>query len=170
MQLTPALLIAIAMSLVHGQTDFPFERNGECIDKCSLATGTKLIDGFTVDPTSPDFMKSLDVFCDKTGPHYNAYMNEAMECMGKFPKDQLDGFMKNFRPICNWYGEKVGKDTTTNALNKPKSTSSPSATGSSPSSTPTADNNQTKPNSSASLQATTLLSLASIFLAAVAQL
>ncbi|KAK9663762.1 hypothetical protein K7432_017944, partial [Basidiobolus ranarum] len=96
MHLSSTLFSVIVATLVSGQAEFPFERNGECIEKCSLSTGSKLVDGFTVDPKSPNFMKSLDLYCDKTGPNYNAYMNEAMECMGACPQAELDGFMKNF--------------------------------------------------------------------------
>ncbi|KAK9718026.1 hypothetical protein K7432_005807 [Basidiobolus ranarum] len=170
MHLTSTLFTVFVAALVSAQTEYPFPQNPECIDKCSMTTGSKLVDGYTVDPKSPNFLKSLDLFCDKTGANYNKYMNEAMECMGNCPKADLDIFMTNFRPICNWYGELVGKDTTTNALNNPKPTGSASGASQTTNSTPTGDKTTPKAtNSAATLRTGGMLALVSLFAAVVTQ-
>ncbi|KAK9765770.1 hypothetical protein K7432_005632 [Basidiobolus ranarum] len=169
MHLTSALFTVFAATLVSAQTEFPFPQNPECIEKCSMATGSKLVDGFTVDPKSPNFMKSLDLFCDKTGANYSKYMGEAMGCMGNCPKADVDTFMTNFRPICNWYGELVGKDTTADALNKPKSSASASDATQTTNPTPTDKATPQATNSAATLRTGGMLALVSLFAAVVTQ-
>ncbi|ORX95427.1 hypothetical protein K493DRAFT_197113, partial [Basidiobolus meristosporus CBS 931.73] len=96
-----ALFLAVAA--VSAQTsEFNVPSPSECISSCNQQGSAGLIEGFSADPKSPNFVASLGLLCEK-GPNYGKFMAVAGMCMTKCAKEEQDAFMTYHTSACAWY-------------------------------------------------------------------
>ena len=74
-----------------------------CFLACNVAAGQDYVTGWTMDSTSPKFVPSLAIMCNKTGPNYRNFMTKAGTCMAKCTNDDPELFNKEFSGACAWW-------------------------------------------------------------------
>lgn len=74
-----------------------------CFTACNVAAGQDYLTGWTMDHTSPLFVSSLAIMCNKTGPNYRAFMTKAGTCMSKCTGDDPELFNQEFQGACAWW-------------------------------------------------------------------
>ncbi|ORZ18552.1 hypothetical protein BCR42DRAFT_411137 [Absidia repens] len=112
-----SLLALGAASYVAAQNCNPtynVASSGDCMKQCSMDAGKSIYSDYTLDPASPNFIKSLSSSCYKGTPDYIAFMTSAGTCWLKCDKKQQDDYtQREFKESCSWYNEH--KDDTCNA-------------------------------------------------------
>ncbi|KAI9344726.1 hypothetical protein BD770DRAFT_397381 [Pilaira anomala] len=76
-----------------------------CFTGCNVQAGQKYVTGWTMDSTSPLFIQSLAVMCEKTSPNYRAFMTTAGTCMAACTGDDPELFNAEFQGACAWYAQ-----------------------------------------------------------------
>jgi hypothetical protein len=76
-----------------------------CFTACNVAAGQTYVAGWTMNPTSPLFVSSLAIMCNKTGPNYRAFMTTAGMCMAKCTGDDPELFNAEFAGACAWWNQ-----------------------------------------------------------------
>ncbi|GAA5796928.1 hypothetical protein HPULCUR_002306 [Helicostylum pulchrum] len=74
-----------------------------CFTACNVKAGEKFVSGWTMDSSSPLFIKSLAVMCEKSSPDFSAFMTAAGTCMTGCTGDDPELFNKEFAGACAWY-------------------------------------------------------------------
>jgi hypothetical protein len=74
-----------------------------CFTNCNVVAGQEWVPGWTTDSTSPLFISSLALMCNKTGPNYRSFMTKAGTCMSKCAGDDPELFNAEFRDACAWW-------------------------------------------------------------------
>ncbi|KAI8878277.1 hypothetical protein K501DRAFT_196255, partial [Backusella circina FSU 941] len=108
-----------------------------CFTNCNVEAGKKYgVPNWTMDHTSPDFIASLTLMCDKSGSNYGSFMATAGMCMAGCAGDDPELFNTEWAGACAWYethkndqcttGSGNATATTTAGGGLPTSTSAPS--------------------------------------------
>lgn len=84
-----------------------------CFTNCNVVAGQTWVPGWTMDHTSPLFLSSLALMCNKTGPNYRAFMTAAGTCMAGCSGDDPTLFAQEFAGACAWWA--IHKDDTCSA-------------------------------------------------------
>lgn len=99
-----------------------------------------------MDHTSPNFIKSLTLMCNKGTSEYLAFMSKAGMCMAGCPDDQAL-FNNEFAGACAWWAQhkddkcgEVGASSNSTASGSASASASASSAGAAQSSSAVADN------------------------------
>jgi hypothetical protein len=74
-----------------------------CFTACNVVSGQEWVPGWTMDHTSPKFIPSLTLMCNKTAPEYRKFMTKAGTCMAQCTSDDPESFNKEFQGACAWW-------------------------------------------------------------------
>ncbi|KAI8882177.1 hypothetical protein K501DRAFT_273902 [Backusella circina FSU 941] len=97
----------------------------ECFTNCNIASittvlfiylfaaGNAFVPGWTMDSTSPLFIDSLELMCDRNGTNYRTFMTNAGMCMASCTGDDPELFNAEWSGACAWWAEH--KDDTCSA-------------------------------------------------------
>ncbi|KAI9485256.1 MAG: hypothetical protein EXX96DRAFT_471815 [Benjaminiella poitrasii] len=77
----------------------------ECYTNCNIQAGQKWVSGWTMDHTSPLFLDSLALMCDRTGANYGSFMATAGMCMAGCTGDDPELFNQEWASACAWWAE-----------------------------------------------------------------
>ncbi|KAI8087055.1 uncharacterized protein B0P05DRAFT_465858, partial [Gilbertella persicaria] len=121
----PTLAISVAIATLASTAlaadcnpSYNIASSTECYTNCNVKAGQKYVDGWTMDHTSPLFLDSLAIMCNKSGPNYGSFMTTAGICMTSCAGDDPELFNKEFASACAWWNEHkndkcTAKTTTT---------------------------------------------------------
>ncbi|KAI8338530.1 hypothetical protein BC941DRAFT_469638 [Chlamydoabsidia padenii] len=104
-----SLLVLGAVSYTAAQNCNPsynVASSGACMDQCAQDAGGSIISGYTTDPASGNFIKSLGVNCGRGTPEYTQFMIKAGTCWTTCEKSQQDDYIqREFPQSCGWYNQ-----------------------------------------------------------------
>ncbi|KAI8365775.1 hypothetical protein BD560DRAFT_332482 [Blakeslea trispora] len=103
------LILFASAATVFGSTtgcnpSYNVTSSGTCFSNCNSQAGSAYLSGWTMDPDSPLFIKSLSIMCNKGTPEYLAFMTKAGMCMVNCPDDPTL-FNTEFSGACSWYNQ-----------------------------------------------------------------
>ncbi|KAI9301479.1 hypothetical protein BJ944DRAFT_271450 [Cunninghamella echinulata] len=120
-------ILGAATTYVAAQScnsSFNVTSTGECIQKCSIDAGKSIDPNYNLNPSSPNFIKSVGLFCNKQNSDYIAFMTKAGTCWTGCDKASQDAYTKvEFPATCQWYqAHKDDKCESTGTNNNSTST------------------------------------------------
>ncbi|GAN03003.1 hypothetical protein MAM1_0032c02453 [Mucor ambiguus] len=135
---------AIAVSAEDCNPSYNVATSGTCFTNCNVNAGNSFVSGWTMDHTSPNFISSLTLMCNKGTSEYLAFMSKAGMCMAGCPDDQ-SLFNNEFAGACAWWAEhkndKCGEvGASSNSTASGSASASASSAGAAQSSASVADN------------------------------
>ncbi|KAI8970310.1 hypothetical protein BDF20DRAFT_826256 [Mycotypha africana] len=100
-----ATFVSSAAAAVDCNPSYNVPPSTTCFTNCNIQTGQKWVPGWTMDHTSPLFLDSLALMCNKAGPNYMNFMTNAGMCMAKCTGDDPDLFTAEFTAACAWWNK-----------------------------------------------------------------
>ncbi|KAL9551467.1 hypothetical protein MBANPS3_004257 [Mucor bainieri] len=136
---------AVAVSAEDCNPSYNVPTSGTCFTNCNVNAGNTFVSGWTMDHTSPNFIPSLTLMCNKGTAEYLAFMSKAGMCMASCTDDQAL-FNNEFAGACAWWAEhkndKCGEvgASSSNSTASASGSASASSAGAAQSSSAVADN------------------------------
>ncbi|KAI8641039.1 hypothetical protein BD408DRAFT_389509 [Parasitella parasitica] len=97
-----AVAVVVAVSAEDCNPSYDVATSGTCFTNCNINAGNTFLSGWTMDHTSPNFISSLTLMCNKGTSEYLAFMSKAGMCMAGCP-DNPELFNSEFAGACAWW-------------------------------------------------------------------
>ncbi|KAL7314826.1 hypothetical protein PS15m_006345 [Mucor circinelloides] len=135
---------AFAVSAEDCNPSYNVPTSGTCFTNCNVNAGNTFMSGWTMDHTSPNFIPSLTLMCNKGTSEYLAFMSKAGMCMAAC-SDDPELFNAEFAGACAWWAthkdDKCGEvGASSNSTAAPAASGSASSAGTAQSSSAVAGN------------------------------
>ncbi|ORX51945.1 hypothetical protein DM01DRAFT_240242, partial [Hesseltinella vesiculosa] len=96
--------LASLVAAQHCNPTYNVVSAGSCIDNCAQQAGSAALPSFSLNSTSPDFIGSLAVECDRSNINYVSFMTKAGSCWLTCSKAEQDDYTQRaFNQTCSWY-------------------------------------------------------------------
>ncbi|CEP12857.1 hypothetical protein [Parasitella parasitica] len=95
-------VVAVAVYAEDCNPSYDVPTSGTCFTNCNINAGNTFLSGWTMDHTSPNFITSLSLMCNKGTSEYLAFMSKAGMCMAGCPDDP-ELFNSEFAGACAWW-------------------------------------------------------------------